>query len=66
MNERIIELAKKCGYWSGVTIEMNDKGIEDFVQLILKECEVALKPMLRDMISRRQAKDLLKEHFGVE
>jgi hypothetical protein len=33
----------------------------------VKECGVALSPMLRDMISRGQAYDLIKEHFfGVE
>ena len=27
---------------------------------------VALSPMLRDMVSRGQAYDLIKQHFGVE
>ena len=34
MNERDIELAQRCGYWSGETIEMNDIGIEKFANLI--------------------------------
>lgn len=38
MNERIQELAKKCGYWSGQTIEMNDVGIEKFALMIVQEC----------------------------
>lgn len=48
MNERIVELAKQCGYWSGQTIEMNDVGIEKFAQLIVEriidnvECHASL------------------------
>ena len=38
MNERIIEMAKQCGDWSGQTIEMNDVGIAKFAELIVKEC----------------------------
>lgn len=38
MNERILELAKQCGYWSGQTVEMNDVGIEKFAQLIAQHC----------------------------
>jgi hypothetical protein len=41
---------------------------EKFAELIVKECEVALKPpvQVRDVISRGQAYDLIKKHFGVE
>ena len=39
---------------------------EKFAELIVKECRVALTPMLRDMISRGQAYNLIKQHFGVE
>ena len=35
-------------------------------ELIVKECGVALSPMLRDMVSRGQAYDLIKQHFGFE
>jgi hypothetical protein len=38
VNERIIEMAKQCGDWSGQTIEMNDVGIAKFAELIVKEC----------------------------
>jgi hypothetical protein len=34
VNERIIEMAKQCGYWSGQTIEMNDAGIAKFAELL--------------------------------
>jgi hypothetical protein len=33
---------------------------------IITECGVALQPMLRDMISRGQAHELIKQHFGVK
>jgi hypothetical protein len=39
---------------------------EKFAELIVRECGVALRPMLRDMVSRGKAYDLIKEHFGVE
>ena len=41
-------------------------GLEKFAELIVRECGVALSPMLRDMVSRGQAYDLIKQHFGVE
>ena len=37
-----------------------------FAELIVKECAKALNPMLRDMISRGEAVDLILKHFGVE
>lgn len=72
MNARIKELIKECSstytsYFDGrgnVTDTHFDK--EKFAELIVKECGVALSPMLRDMISRGQAYDLIKQHFGVE
>ena len=36
---------------------------EKFAELIIAECCVALHPMLRDMISRTQAVDLIVNHF---
>ena len=43
-----------------------DQFAEKFAELIVRECGAALSPMLRDMISRGQAYNLIKEHFGVE
>ena len=70
MNERIKELAEQAG------VKMNAYGrpipaslasnFDEFAELIVRECGVALSPMLRDMVSRGQAFDLIKEHFGVE
>jgi hypothetical protein len=64
MNERIIEMAKQCGYWSGETIEMNDVGIAKFAELIVRECcEVAHCNFHADGLI---LSEILKEHFGVE
>jgi hypothetical protein len=65
MNKRIKELAADAGYPDYMTYGQ-DKVLEKFALLIVKECGVALSPMLRDMVSRGQAYNLIKEHFGVE
>ena len=36
-----------------------------FAELIIEECGTALSPMLRDMVSRGQAHELIKRHFNV-
>jgi hypothetical protein len=64
MNERIKELLEQAGV-KYVTMP-KDTVYEKFAELIVRECGVALSPMLRDMISRGQAFDLIKRHFGVE
>ena len=80
MNERIQELAEQA--WRATSDEVaylnrihnrsySQDEITDifeikFAELIIKECGVALSPMLRDMISRGHAYDLIKQHFGVE
>ena len=69
MNERIIEMAKQCGDWTGQTLEMNDVGIAKFAQLIVKEC---LDIVNRHDYSYHEADplwetaQLIKERFGVE
>ena len=69
MNERIIEMAKQCGDWSGQTIEMNDVGIAKFAELIVREC---LDIVNRHEYSYHEADplwetaQLIKEHFRVE
>ena len=65
MNERI------NGLWWKARIGYNEQNcdpevLEKFAELIVKECGVALSLMLRDMVSRGQAYDLIKQHFGVE
>ena len=69
MNERIKELEKQC--WSHrVDGRLVDGQLhfdtEKFAELIVRECYVALFPALRDKISRGQAYDLIKKHFGVD
>lgn len=62
MNEKIKQLALQAG----IQDNPDQEGLDLFAELIVKECSVALSPMLRDMISRGQAYDLIKQYFGVE
>jgi hypothetical protein len=55
---------KRLGLVEAVVFTPED--LEKFAQLIVRECGVALSPMLRDMVSCGQAFDLIKRHFGVE
>ena len=73
MNERIEKLAEQAT--DTVEIVNPDTGIthhreffdkEKFAQLIVRECCIALNPMLRDMISRGQGVDMIKLHFGID
>ena len=68
MNKRIKELTEQATTYHngglGTEIESFDK--EKFAELFVKECYVALFPALRDMISRGQAYDMIRQHFGVE
>jgi hypothetical protein len=73
MNERIFELAEQAHEETyrvmGSTClqeAFDDFYTEKFAELIVRECGVALNPMLRDMISRGQAIDLIKQHFHFE
>jgi hypothetical protein len=70
MNERIKLLAIKARL---IVAEPNgfdptrlSMSQQRFAELIVYECGVALSPMLRDMVSRGQAFDLIKKHFGEE
>ena len=70
MNKRIKELVQQTDAWCDQNYA-GDKFYdvrweEKFAELIIKECGVALSPMLRDMVSRGLAYDLIKQHFGVE
>jgi hypothetical protein len=71
MNERIRELWTQAGghYNSGNQHTWSEYIIDDpekFAEVIVRECGVALAPMLRDMVSRGQAYDMIRQHFGVE
>jgi hypothetical protein len=62
MNKRTEELMLEAGYAAPHLAGRAHK----LVDLIVKECEIALHPMLRDMVSRGQAVEIIKEHFGVK
>lgn len=72
MNKLINDLAEHCDFYVGN--EHYDKSheeqqrlfMEKFAELMIEECSRALNPMLRDMISRGCAVDLIKNHFGVQ
>ena len=74
MNERINELFDKAldevipNTWTNLTMDQLNDIKNYFAELIVKECGVALKPsvQVRDVISRGQAYDLIKKHFGIE
>jgi hypothetical protein len=80
MNERILELARVAEQLADNELahlervhnrlysftESREIYNQKFAELIVRECGVALSPMLRDMVSRGQAFDLIKQHFGVE
>ena len=67
---RIKELAEQAGYKPlpgfDFANSLEETYLKKFAELIVEECGIALNPMLRDMISRGQAYDLIKKHFGVE
>ena len=74
MNSRIQELAEQAG--EEIQAEYEDESrrnrrlyneifLPKFAELIIRECCIALNPMLRDMISRGQGVDMIKLHFGM-
>jgi hypothetical protein len=58
----VLELKQQAG----IQDNPDQEGLDLFADLIVQECGVALSPMLRDMISRGRAVELIKKHFGVE
>jgi hypothetical protein len=78
MNEKIKQLAEKAGFYlwenepwkpEGAVVDWScdyDSELEKFAELIIRECGASLNPMLRDMISRGQAYDLIKQNFDIE
>ena len=72
MNERIKQLADEAAKYSAVMAlptgqSGNELFVEKFAELIIKECGVALNPpvQVRNVISRGQAYNLIRQHFGV-
>ena len=73
MNKHIEKFARECGAWHQVygnrTFMIDEHfDIEKFAELIVQECQIALNPPVqnRNVISRGQAYNLIKQHFGVE
>ena len=75
MNERIQELLHQCSVPNdqaenyskskGLVIPDQKLDVAKFAEAIIRECCIALNPMLRDMISRGQGVDMIKLHFGM-
>jgi hypothetical protein len=72
MNERIKQLADEAAKYSAVMAlptgqSGNELFVEKLAELIIKECGVALNPpvQVRNVISRGQAYNLIRQHFGV-
>ena len=71
MNERIRELYEQARLQAeSIDADIDPKGWMDlyhqkFAEAIIRECCIALNPMLRDMISRGQGVDMIKLHFGM-
>ena len=67
MNERIKELINEATSFKEGLIEgkydIEEFDKEKFAELIIEDACRALNPMLRDMISRGQAVDLIRKHF---
>ena len=71
MNQRILELANQCGYWSGQTIQMNAVGIEKFAELIVRECMAQCLKVEEDdesgvSVDALLCREEIRKHFGVE
>ena len=74
MHERIKQLAQEAGMYvdlngnpwpKWMSAEDCEVAYKKFAELIVRECCIALNPMLRDMISRGQGVDMIKLHFGM-
>ena len=63
MNPRIQELAQQA---TEDILGVKVLNQQQFAELIIAECCVALHPMLRDMISRSQGVEMIVQHFKGE
>jgi hypothetical protein len=66
LNPETFEIEHKIGN-GGVAMYHRVFNQEKFAELIIKECGVALNPpvQVRNVISRGQAYNLIRQHFGV-
>jgi hypothetical protein len=71
MNEHIKKLFDRAldqavpETWTQLSHEQMTKFSSVFAELLIRQCCIALNPMLRDMISRGQGVELIKLHFGM-
>jgi hypothetical protein len=69
MNERIKELAVEARL---ITVDdttryaSDDEFEQKFAEAVIRECCIALNPMLRDMISRGQGREIILQHFDID
>ena len=67
MNKRIQELAEQANLEiDPAHPDHNQKVLEKFAELIVRECMNVLDPGEHQLIARFQARKWLAEHFGVE
>jgi hypothetical protein len=67
MNPRIRELAEQANLEiDPAHPDHNQKVLEKFAELIVRECMNVLDPGEHQLIARFQARKWLAEHFGVE
>jgi hypothetical protein len=64
MNKKLHEMALEIG--GSHYPEVSKQYFESTVELFIRECEIALSPMLRDMISRGQAIESIRKHFELD
>ena len=65
MNKRIQQLAEQANLKLDELPDDTFIPLEKFAEAVIRECCIALNPMLRDMISRGQGVDMIKLHFGM-
>jgi hypothetical protein len=68
MNERIKQLVEEARLITvdDTTRYASDEEFEQrFAEAVIRECCIALNPMLRDMISRGQGREIILQHFDI-
>jgi hypothetical protein len=69
MNERIKMLVEEARLITvdDTTRYASDEEFEQrFAEAVIRECCIALNPMLRDMISRGQGREIILQHFDID
>jgi hypothetical protein len=68
MNERIkllVEEARLITVDDTTRYASDDEFEQRFAEAVIRECCIALNPMLRDMISRGQGREIILQHFDI-